>query len=43
MEIVLRSFFGEGSGVSEDLIGNEKSCLVVGEDEKLLLIGEILS
>lgn len=43
MEIILRSYFGDGSGVTDDLLGKEKSCLVCDADDKLLLVGEILS
>lgn len=43
MEIVMSTYFGQGSGVIDDLIGKEHETHVMASTDCMLLVGEILS
>lgn len=42
MDIVIQTYFGAGSGVSDDLIGKIESTSVLAPHDCMLAIGEIL-
>lgn len=42
MEVLIRSFFGSGSGVVEDIIGKEHNTYVFDQDDTLHIISAIL-
>lgn len=42
MDIIIETYFGDGSGALGDLYGKRDQCIVLGQHDSMLAIGEIL-